>query len=290
MNSDGGTSLTLGPDWGELLRRLHPGIVMVIGSPGMGKSRLARFLAEHLNRDGRSVGLLCADMGQPSLGVPTCLALALDPPWTDPATLWFAGDTTPVGHLLQTVVGTVRLAERARQEQVQFLLIDTSGLVQGARGRLLKYHKAVAVGATQIVAIQQTAELEPLLALLTGPCPTCHRLAPVPAARDRSLAERRQYREARFRTHLAGGNVVVFPAERVLSSDWSTGAALDGETLIPGTVAGLLDEQGYCLGLGRIEEVNPNQLAVYTAWPRPEAVARVQVGKVRLGRDGNELG
>src|SRR5262249_29911903 len=148
-----------------LSRQLHPGTTLVLGHPGLGKSWLVRYLAQQLSAQGHLVGILSTDMGQSSVGVPTCLGLSLRPPWQAADVSWFIGDTTPVGNLLPTVVGTARLVEYARQH-VPVLLIDTNGLVEGPLGRTLKYHKALAIRVDHLVALQREAELEPLLALL----------------------------------------------------------------------------------------------------------------------------
>jgi polynucleotide 5'-hydroxyl-kinase GRC3/NOL9 len=276
------------PGWDELAAGLADGTVLAVGSPGLGKSRLLRYLSERLAAAGRRVGLLSADMGQASVGVPCCLGLSLGPAWDDPTALWFIGDTSPVGHLLPAVVGTARLARRARALGVQTLLVDPTGLVAGPVGRVLKYHKALAVGADRVIALQRAAELEPLLALLEGPCPVSHRLSPVPEAHDRSPAERKSYREARFRAHLHAGCLLPFDPGRLLGPDWAPGWGPVAATALPDTVVGLLDAEGFCLALGVLEEAGPDRLGVYTAWRRPDAVARVQIGRLRLTRLGEE--
>jgi hypothetical protein len=58
------------------------------------------------------------------LGVPTCAALALEPPWKAPGAMWFVGDVSPRGHLLQMVVGTARLAARARDAGAATVVSD----------------------------------------------------------------------------------------------------------------------------------------------------------------------
>jgi polynucleotide 5'-kinase involved in rRNA processing len=193
-----------------------------------------------------------------------------------------------VGNLLQTVVGTVRLVDRARQH-VQTLLIDTTGLVDGPLGRVLKYHKAVAIQADRLVAVQRDAELEPLLALLGGVCRTIHRLTSVAAARDRTPSERKHYREARFQAHFQGGAIVEFKRSQLLNLDWMPGLSSEGSRILPGTVIGLLDGQGFCLSLGLLEEMRQDRLLVFTSWRAPDAVTWVQVGKLRLTTWGEEL-
>jgi len=277
------------PDWLQLRARLDQGTVLLIGQPGLGKTWFVRHLAEQLAAEGQNVGILSTDMGQTSFGVPTCLGLSLVPPWQQPAALWFIGDTTPVGNLLPTVIGTAQLVERARRQRVQTLLIDTTGLVHGPLGRVLKYHKAVAIGVDHLVALQRSSELEPLLALLHGHCRSIHRLRPAPEARDRSPSERKQYREARFQAHLRGGDILEFDPGRLLNLNWALGPSSERALPSPGTVVGLLNREGFCLGLGLLEEVQLDRLLVFTSWRDRDAITWVQVGKVQLSPRGEEI-
>jgi polynucleotide 5'-kinase involved in rRNA processing len=274
--------------WDPLHSGVAEGTIVIIGKPGLGKSWLARHLAEQLAAGGQKVGLLSTDMGQASVGVPTCLGLSVAPPWQDAAISWFIGTTTPVGNLLPTVIGTAQLAQYARRLKVQTLLIDTSGLVEGPLGRLLNYHTLVALGAVDhLVALQQELELEPLLALLQGRCRTLHRLHPAIAARDRTPGERRQYREARFRDYLRDAAILDLDPSRLLNLDWTLGR---GTTLpAPGTVVGLLNVEGFCVASGLLTELQPRQLLVFTPWRDRDAVAWVQCGRIQLSREGQEI-
>ncbi len=258
--------------------------VMVVGATGTGKTRLARHLVERLAGEGRTVGFVTADMGQPSVGVPTCLALSMPGLRDQPSASWFVGDVTPQGNLLPTVVGTARLAEHARKEGADTVVVDTTGLVEGPVGRALKYHKALAAGADCILAVERHCELDQMLTLLRGVCPKIDRVRPVPEAKDRDRLERRAYREDRYRAHFRGGGVRSFDAACLIGSDWAPPPVPNGAEPLVGTVVGLLDRKGFCLGLGLIEEFQPDQLSVYTACSTPEAVVRVQAGRVRLDR------
>jgi len=268
----------------QILEEARGRTVMVIGAAGMGKSMLARSLVAQLASQAGPVALLSADVGQQHLGVPTCLGLALSEPWQQPAAMWFVGSISPGGNLLPTAVGTARLAQRARAEGTQTIVIDTTGLIDPPAGGVLKYHKALAAGVGCIVAIQRGDELEPMLTLLSGICPRVHRLPPGPEARDRDAAERKAYRQQRYEAHFANGKVVPFPSASLIPPSWTMQPSESGQYPPPGTVVGLLDQEGFCLGLGIIEEVQPDWLAVYTAWKRVKAVVRVRAGKMRLDR------
>jgi polynucleotide 5'-kinase involved in rRNA processing len=281
-------SATLVPEaaWNQILDQARGRTVMVIGGPGTGKSMLARSLAAKLADQAGPLALLSADMGQQHVGVPTCLGLALGEPWEQPAALWFIGDISPRGSLLPTVIGTAKLTQRARAEGAQTVVIDTTGLVEAPVGGVLKYHKALAAGAACVVAIQRDRELEPILGLLGGICPQVHRLAVPPGAKDRSAAERKAFRQQRYEAHFHDGRVVPFPTASLIPPDWAVRPDESRQYPPPGTVVGLLDQEGFCLGLGILEEVQPEWLAVYTPWKRVKAVVRVQAGKIRLDRLG----
>src|SRR5262249_37347864 len=128
-----------------------------------------------------------------------------------------------------------------------------------------------------------------LLTLLEGLCSRTHRLPPAPEARDRTPNERKRYREERFRAHFRDGRKHLFRFDGLVGRDWLLRPLPAEPSMAPGTVVGLLDRQGFCLAVGLVEEVRPESVAVYTAGGDATAVARVQVGNLRLSRQGEEL-
>jgi polynucleotide 5'-kinase involved in rRNA processing len=267
--------------WKAIAEKLHRRVAMVVGGPGAGKTTLVRYLVEQLASQAGSAALVCADMGQPAMGPPSCLALALRPPWDQPAASWFIGDVSPVGNLLPTVVGASRLVERARNEGADSIVIDTTGLVEGPLGRVLKYHKSLACGVDQVVGLSRGEELEPLLALLEGACAGAERLRPAPQARDRPPPERKRWRESRYQAYFRAAEACQFDSRRLLGGDWASGAEVQ-RRVRSGALVGLLDERGYCLGLGIVRELRNGRVIVDTPCQELAAVARVQLGKVRL--------
>ena len=268
----------------RLLGQLQGRTIMLVGGSDTGKTRLSLYLVEQLAAAGGTVGLVSADMGQPSMGVPTCLGLALGEPWDRAAALWFVGDASPRGNLLPTVAGTARLVRLARAQGAQSVVIDTTGLVGGPQGRVLKYHKALLAGVDRTLALQRSSELEEMLGVLGGICPVIYRLRPANQARDRSPLERKSLREARYQGHFQGGEVCEYDPGRLVGPDWTAGPSYGRGELARGTVVGLLDPRGFCLGLGIIEELLPRRLRVYSACGDPQSVTRLQVGRVRLDR------
>jgi polynucleotide 5'-kinase involved in rRNA processing len=277
------TAVVTSPEWERLAERLGTGAVMVVGKGGSGKSHLARWLAENA---ATPAALVSADVGQPSVGVPACLGMALPPRWETPAAMWFVGDVAFGGHLLPVVVGTARLAERARSDGAELVVVDTSGLVDGALGRLLKYQKTLALRARHVIALQYEDELEPLLAPLAR-LATVHRLVPVAVARERSRDERRAWREERFRRILRGAKVRRFDRSRVLATDWSAGLPPGGDPAV-GTLVGLLDRDGFCRRVGVVRAAGARTIDVAVGGDADRAVAWLQLGTLRVDADGVE--
>ena len=300
------TSIVPSAGWAELLAELGRGTVLIVGAPGTGKTSLARYLLGQLDRSLARVALVDCDSGRPAIGVPGCLGLALTAPWEAPAALWFVGGTSPVDHPLPAVVGAARLVGRARAEGAEAVVIDAPGRVGDTAGRALLYHLAHAAGADQVVAIERAGELTPLLALLEREGRRVHRLAPSPAARPGTAGEQEARRGGRLRAHLYDASVRRFGAGRLVL-DWAAGLSggngngdggngnghhggdlAAGADPPVGTVVGLLDGGGFCLGLGRLEAVEGDRIAVTTRVTRAD-VAGLRVGTFRVAEDGSPL-
>jgi polynucleotide 5'-hydroxyl-kinase GRC3/NOL9 len=216
-----------------------------------------------------------------------CLGLSLQAPYDRVSAMWFVGDVSPGGHLLPAVVGTARLAARARAEGAGTVLIDTTGLVDGGAALALKYHKALASGIDCLVALQRGAESEAVVSLLSGICPTVHRAAVPPEGKDRGAEERRAYRQERYRTYFREAAPLPLDASRLIGANWAPNPLKNRDYPAPGTAVGLLDGSGFCLGIGLIEKILPNRLVLFTPWTDAAAVASLKLGKIRLDRQAD---
>jgi polynucleotide 5'-kinase involved in rRNA processing len=272
-------SLSVPEEWERLLARLEAGTILVVGAAGSGRGALARYLVGQLDRALPRVGLVDTGLGEPTVGVPGCLGLALTGPWEAPAALWFVGATEPVGHLLPTVAGTARLVEQARRQGARTVVIDGGDCPQGAEGRSLYLHQALLAEVEQVVAVERETELEGLLAVLSAPGRTIHRVPAAAGARPLPEEARASARRARWAAHFSGAGVRHFGRARLLSREWG---AANGEDPPPGTLLGLLAEDGGCLALGSVAQVGRDRVAVLTPWKDPRAVHRLQVGHTQV--------
>ena len=147
---------------------------LFVGGLDVGKSTLARAVAAYALTLGRSVSYLDGDLGQKTVGPPGTVGMkrlrSPDDLTSDRLAaadaIAFVGSTSPQGHLLPLVTGIARLHARARAEGSELIVVDTSGMVSGIYGQLVKYHKVEMLQPDLIVGLQRGEELEPLLGVL----------------------------------------------------------------------------------------------------------------------------
>jgi len=308
----------VGADWERAIEAIHtaPGAVLVLGSPDCGKTTWVGEAARCLSRAGvLPLAILDADIGQSVIGPPASVALAL---LREPAGegfslralptegLIFVGAVSPVGHLLQLLVATARLAERAKRVGARTVLVDTTGLVTPGIGFQLKLRKIELLEPSHLVALQRGGELEALLSVVCGrPGLRLHRLAVTPKARVRTPAERAAYRESRFADYFKGAGRLSLPTERLRilrapsgggrlvgapDVDVFTGAELRDSGIAPGLLLGLNTAADETVGLGLLEEIGADgrELRVRTPVTDASAVRLVQLGSARLQPSGEE--
>jgi polynucleotide 5'-kinase involved in rRNA processing len=238
----------------DLTRR--SGVVMLVGAPDTGKSSFARRLLAAALDAGKTAAYVDADVDQTTTGPPSCAGLHwvrsredLDTIRTADA-LQFVGSTTPEGLVLQQVVATAALVDRARSE-VDVVVVDTTGVVSGVTGQTLKYHKMELCRPDVVVGLERGAELEPIVGMLRRFFSADVEAAPVdPDVKPASPEDRRARRTAGFDAAFAP------PLQR-----WRVRPTVFAPTLPPGLdlgrldgmLVGLQDGTGWCLGLGVLE-------------------------------------
>jgi polynucleotide 5'-kinase involved in rRNA processing len=202
------THLDIPPAWEAAARRFleEGGLTMVLGGPGAGKSTLCQYLIYRAYVAGEPVALVDLDLGQSHLGPPGALGLGLFPPRFPgdaglfPEGLYFIGQTSPVGAVLEVTVGCRILVDEARHRGMNRLVVNTSGLIQGPAACRLKQAEVELLQPTLLLALARDRELVPLLRSLSHENKTL--ALPVSSrAVLRSPEDRRQYREARFRRY-----------------------------------------------------------------------------------------
>jgi polynucleotide 5'-kinase involved in rRNA processing len=263
------------------------GVTMLLGGLDSGKSTLARRLAVRALEGGVVVGLLDADVGQSTVGPPTTVGLKLcrtaadlEPDALARADhLAFVGATSPQGHLLPLVTGARLLLDRAREAGVDLVVVDTTGMVSGVYGQVLKYHKVAVLQPELVVGLARGGELEPLLGVIRRFHPT--EVVSVDVHQDvvpTSVEQRAAVREESMRRYFTK------PLQR-----WRVKAtvfmpalpALFDLSLLGQLVVGLSDGKGRCIGLGYLEHLEDDG-ALRLISPVADAPKALILGSVRL--------
>jgi polynucleotide 5'-hydroxyl-kinase GRC3/NOL9 len=263
-------------------------VVMLVGGLDTGKTTLGRAIALAGLEAGRRVAYLDADVGQKAVGPPTAVTLRLMDAPADIETLdrvdglYFVGATSPQGQLLPLVVGAGRLQGRAFDEDSELIVVDTSGLVSGVYGQLLKYHKIELLQPDIVVGLQRGEELEPLLGIVQRFFSSEVVVLPVhPGAVPTSVEERARNREGRLRAYFAE------PLQRWRVKPtvfMPTLPALFEPRLLDRLLVGLVDGAGEYTGLGYLEYASEEGLLRLIS-PAGEAPKALKLGSVRLEED-----
>ncbi len=261
--------------------------VVLLGGLDSGKTTLARSILGAALASGRSTAYLDADVGQKTVGPPATVTLKLlravddleGERLADPDALSFVGSTTPDGHLLSVVTSVASLYRRARDAGAELVVVDTSGLVSGVYGQILKYHKIEMLAPDLVVGLQRGEELQPLLGVVqrffgTEVVP----LPIVPGVRATTVEQRAENRERAMRRYFSGElhrwrvkPTVFMPALPPLF-DLSQ---------LDRLLVGLSDGAGGYLGIGYLEYAADDGVLRLIS-PVAEAPKALRLGSVRL--------
>jgi polynucleotide 5'-kinase involved in rRNA processing len=230
--------------------------VFLIGGMDTGKSTMAVAIAREALARGRTVALVDADIGNSTIGPPTCVGLKFLRSSADIENrtvadrLHFVGGFSPDRLVLQHVIATTALAQ-AGAEEADLVIVDTTGTISGVIGQTLKYHKVELIRPDLVIALQRGGELEPVIGMLRRFFASDVLAVPAdpdvpPSAPDARAAARTQGLAKAFAEPLDRWRV----RETVFAPTLPMGLDLNR---LDGVLVGVQDGSGGCLGLGRLE-------------------------------------
>lgn len=281
----------------EIVDRLvdRGGTVALIGGIDTGKTSFGLSVAEEARARGQSAAYIDADVGQSTIGPPTCVGLKhckelehVDKQTVEVADeLAFVGSSSPRGHLLPLMASTFRLVTHAREAGSDLIIVDTSGLITGVYAELLKYYKLELIHPDSIIGFQRGEELEPILGV-------ARRLLPVEvvalrvasAVVERSVDERMAYREERLGAYFSAplSKWRVKPSVFMPTIPTETDLAL-----LDGLMVGLEDGMGTCLGIGLLE-YDPGDGVLRMVSPVRGGARGLRLGSLKISKDGKVTG
>lgn len=174
---------------------------LVLGGMDTGKTTLVRHLARCWTCQGARVALLCADPGQPLIGLPGTLSLTLlagEGEAIQPDRVAFVGHTSSHHGEDELLIALARLLREAVRLAPDRVLIDTCGTIHGP-GVPLKQREVDLCAPVEVLALQRGEELEPILLPFRHRADvSIRRLTPSPQVQRKTPAQRRQNRRGRF--------------------------------------------------------------------------------------------
>ncbi len=162
------SDIVIPSEWEAVLRALRDrgsGMVYVVGAADRGKTTFCRWLTSRLANVALT-GFLDCDIGQSTLGPPATVGLALYQDSFDcprATFLRFVGAVTPSGHMVQELVGALRLKERARDEGASFLVVDSPGWVVEPAAQEFHVRMIDLLQPDLVVGFERGPELEGIL-------------------------------------------------------------------------------------------------------------------------------
>jgi polynucleotide 5'-hydroxyl-kinase GRC3/NOL9 len=265
-------------------------VVMMVGGLDSGKSTFGKLVATSAVAAGKVVGYLDADVGQKTVGPPTAVTLRMlrTPEDAEPErmavhdAMSFVGSTSPQGQLLPLVVGAGRMLARAFDEEADLVVVDTSGLVSGVYGQILKYHKIELLRPDIVVGFQRGEELEPLLGIVQRFFGAEVVALPVdPEVRSVSVDERATLREDAFRRYF-GSNLQRWRVKPTVFMPALP--ALFEQANLDRLLVGLSDGEGEYTGLGYLE-YGPEEDVLRLLSPVADLPKALKLGSIRLEED-----
>ena len=257
-------------------------VIVVIGPSDAGKTTLVTTLAGELASGGARVAVVDADVGQSEIGPPTTVGLGRVTGRLGQLSeaallaLYFVGVSSPARDITGVAEGTRRMTDRARTDGFERVLVDTSGLVAGWPGRLLKQRKLDAIDPDLLLVLEREDECEPVVRPYEGAQrPRVVRLAAGGRPRSRSQTLRRQHRAAALDRYLAGAGLVSLDLARLVVQT-PPKVALPACT---GALCGLDDGGGDTLALGVLEAVDGGIIRVRAPLPDAAVVTRLRIGR-----------
>lgn len=191
-----------GPEWEGLLNELKKQkcTALFIGATDSGKSSLIKYLVKRLVQATIKVSIVDSDVGQSTLGLPGTISMKVFSDDRDIENfrfekMFFVGSINPAKKITLMIEGSKRMVDICR-EKSDIIFVDTTGLVSGETGRVLKIGKVRAIKPEHLIAIQRHDELEHILKLVENI--NIHRIRASVMAKCRGREHRMKYREKKF--------------------------------------------------------------------------------------------
>jgi polynucleotide 5'-hydroxyl-kinase GRC3/NOL9 len=265
---------------------------VVLGDVDVGKSTLSTYLANICFDHGIRTSVIDGDVGQADIGPPTTTSTStvsnhvLGLQDLKPERSHFIGDTSPSSVSAKLVESITHLKEEitARRE---VMILNTDGWVRDEEAVRYKLQLLSSLQPNLVLGLSSNNELDPILEQQQY---TTLRLEASRFARTRTREERKKTREEGYRRFLQNPKHLDLNLNtiKLRMFNKSRQQRIDQDSTHRGTLAGLLDEKGLLLSIGRIVRIRNGKVRVTTAAKDMPRI--VELGAVILSSRFAELG
>jgi polynucleotide 5'-hydroxyl-kinase GRC3/NOL9 len=285
---------TIPPSWreaGDLLTQSR-GLAVVLGDVDVGKSTLSTYLANVCFDHGIQTSVIDGDVGQADIGPPTTTSSStasnhiLNLQDLRPDRSRFIGDTSPASVSAKLIQSITYLRDEIRASG-ELIILNTDGWVRDEEAVRYKLQLLNNLKPNLILGLSSNNELDPILDLQQY---ATLRLEASPFARTRTREERRKTREEGYRRFLQNPKHLDLDVNTIKLRMFNKPRQqrIDQDSTHRGTLAGLLDEKGVLLSIGRIVRIQNGIVRVTTA--AKERPRIVELGAVILSSRFAEVG
>lgn len=285
---------TISPSWreaGDLLKQSQ-GVAVVLGDVDVGKSTLSTYLANVCFAHGVQTSIIDGDVGQADIGPPTTTSSStvsnhiLSLQDLRPERSHFIGDTSP-SHVSAKLIQSITHLKDEISPRSEVKILNTDGWIKDEEAVTYKLHLLNSLQPNLVLGLSSNNELDPILE--PQHCTTL-KLEASPFTRSRTREERKKAREEGYRRFLQNPKHLDLKLNtiKLRMFNKSLQERIDQDSTHRGTIAGLLDEEGMLLSVGRIVRIQNGVVRVTaTAEERPRIV---ELGAVILSSRFVEVG
>ena len=285
---------TIPPSWRDAadVIRHSRGFAVILGDVDAGKSTLCTYLANTCLDHRVRTNIIDGDVGQADIGPPTTTSSStvskhiLSLQELRPERSFFIGDTNPSSVPDKLVRSISDLKDRISTGS-EITILNTDGWVREDEAVEHKLQLLNSLQPDLVLGLSLSDELDHILELQQ--CPTL-RLEASSFARTRTREERKKAREEGYRRFLQNPkhlnlrlNTITLRMFNALSQQ-----RINRDSTHKGTLAGLLDEKGVLLSIGRIVRIGNGIIRVTTT--AEEMPRTIELGAVILSSIFDEIG
>jgi polynucleotide 5'-hydroxyl-kinase GRC3/NOL9 len=278
-------------DAADILRHSR-GLAVILGDVDAGKSTICTYLANTCLDHGVRTSIIDGDVGQADIGPPatTSSSTASEHIFSlnelRPERSYFIGDTSPSSAPGKLVQSIAQLKNKLSTGS-EITILNTDGWVRGDEAIGHKLQLLNSLRPDLVLGLNLDHELDYILEIQR--CPTL-KLKASSFARTRTREERKKAREEGYRRFLQNPKHLDLRLNRVKLRMFNSPKQqrLDQASTHSGTLAGLLDEEGVLLSIGRIVRIDSGIVRITTM--AEEMPRTVELGAVILSSRFEEIG